>query len=200
MDGKSRQDPEHYLPGLQDDWIEPSGPLGDINGGFGRWTPIAPTSAHTTATLLPNDKALLTGGSTNISLGDPFPLHNPSASSAELYDPANGAWTNTASMKAARAYHSAFLLPDPAAGMSATAFTSTPIAADDLEPAEGRVFVNGLPSLAQFITPAARDIAVETADGSGPGSGVHHPVFARRRGREDCGHPHRQQRHRQESL
>jgi hypothetical protein len=71
----------------------------------GSWT--ATGSLHTarlfhTATLLPNGKVLVAGGTDS----DFFELH-----SAELYDPVSGTWTVTGSIGTARAYHTATLLP-----------------------------------------------------------------------------------------
>ena len=58
-----------------------------------------------TATLLPNGKVLVAGGyfenGTNVYL-----------SSAELYDPATGTWTNTGAMNTVRAHPTATLLPN----------------------------------------------------------------------------------------
>jgi Galactose oxidase, central domain len=54
-----------------------------------------------TATLLPNGKVLMVGGSSDTSL----------LSSAELYDPATGLWTPTGSLATARINHTAILLP-----------------------------------------------------------------------------------------
>jgi uncharacterized repeat protein (TIGR02543 family) len=58
-----------------------------------------------TATLLANGKVLVTGGSD----GGP---NGYGITSAELYDPATGIWTNAASMGGGRASHTATLLAD----------------------------------------------------------------------------------------
>jgi len=55
------------------------------------------------ATLLANGKVLVAGGATDDSGGGEI-------SSAELYDPATGAWTFTGSMSVARSLHTATLL------------------------------------------------------------------------------------------
>ena len=55
-----------------------------------------------TATLLPNGKVLVAGGSNG----------GGSLSSAELYDPASGSWSTTGSLATARDYHTATLLPN----------------------------------------------------------------------------------------
>src|SRR5439155_1004256 len=69
----------------------------------GTWTltqPLpGPRSEHT-ATLLPNGKVLIAGGTDGTN----------SLSSALLYDPASGAWATTASLLAARAGHGMTLL------------------------------------------------------------------------------------------
>ena len=55
-----------------------------------------------TATLLPNGKVLVAGGS-----GTSSPLSN-----AELYDPANATWSVTGTLTTARHLHTATLLPN----------------------------------------------------------------------------------------
>src|SRR5204863_549346 len=51
-----------------------------------------------TATLLPNGRVLVAGGTGNAS--------------AELYDPASGTWTSTGPMEFLRRFHTAPLLPN----------------------------------------------------------------------------------------
>jgi hypothetical protein len=55
-----------------------------------------------TATLLPNEKVLVAGGSDG----------SVELATAELYDPAIGTWSTTGSMNVARQWHSATLLPN----------------------------------------------------------------------------------------
>jgi hypothetical protein len=66
---------------------------------------VAPRGCHT-ATLLPDGKVLVAGGTG----GDGSAL--AALASADLYDPASGTWSATASMVAARRGHTATLLPD----------------------------------------------------------------------------------------
>lgn len=63
---------------------------------------LATARTSHTATLLPDGKVLVSGGS---SIFNVF-------SSAELYDPATGLWTTTGSLATARYSHTATLLPD----------------------------------------------------------------------------------------
>ena len=60
---------------------------------------------HHTATLLPNGKVLVAGGGDSEYGGG-------LRASAELYDPATGAWTLTGSLNTARRHHTATLLPN----------------------------------------------------------------------------------------
>ncbi|MBJ6760081.1 hypothetical protein JGU66_04855 [Myxococcaceae bacterium JPH2] len=72
----------------------------------GTWTTPAPLSTaryHHTATLLGNGKVLVTGGASGEYGG-------AALGSAELYDPATGAWTAAGSLGTARAHHTATLL------------------------------------------------------------------------------------------
>jgi Galactose oxidase, central domain/Kelch motif len=62
-----------------------------------------------TATLLPDGKVLLAGGSATQPIGVDA---SPSISSAELYDPATGTWTTTGAMTTPRTGQTATLLRD----------------------------------------------------------------------------------------
>jgi hypothetical protein len=76
----------------------------------GTWTStgsLATGRSSHTATLLPNGKVLVAGG-TNSIYG--FPSLGILAS-AELYDPASGTWTPTGNLAGARSGHKATLLP-----------------------------------------------------------------------------------------
>ena len=79
----------------------------------GRWSMTGsmafPRSLHT-ATLLPNGKVLVAGGS---APGPAFggTVQSAATATAELYDPATGSWRSTGSMATARFAHDATLLP-----------------------------------------------------------------------------------------
>jgi hypothetical protein len=79
-----------------------------------RWssagTLSAPRFGHT-ATRLANGKVLVVGGN-SILPNASFPIGVDSLSSAELYDPQTNSWSLAASMRTARASHTATLLAD----------------------------------------------------------------------------------------
>lgn len=76
------------------------------NGGtFTATLPMKVPRQVFTLTTLPNGKALAVGGSPYFQSGAGSPT-------AELYDPASGAWTLTGSMPSGRLGHTATLLPD----------------------------------------------------------------------------------------
>lgn len=90
-----------------------------------------------TATLLASGKVLVAGGCN----GSGFLCHGP-YSSAELYDPATGAWTPTGAMTASRTNHTATLLPGGtvlvAGGQTCTSSTCTALASAEIyNPAAG---------------------------------------------------------------
>jgi N-acetylneuraminic acid mutarotase len=78
----------------------------------GSWTAtgsMQEVRSHHTATLLPDGKVLVVGGSGSRSgSGTGY----DALSTAELYDPASGSWTATGNLNEARTYHTATLLPD----------------------------------------------------------------------------------------
>jgi N-acetylneuraminic acid mutarotase len=97
------------------------------------WTPTGSLtnrrSGHT-ATLLPNGKVLVAGGGDHgrfVGVG--------TLSTAELYDPATGAWTATGSLASTREAHKAVLLPDGqvlVAGGSRNSPTTTRLSSAEL--------------------------------------------------------------------
>jgi hypothetical protein len=73
--------------------------------GFASTASMGTPRARHTATLLGNGKVLVAGGAAGAA--DDEPVH----ATAEIYDPVEYKWTNVASMKTARARHTATLLP-----------------------------------------------------------------------------------------
>ncbi|HKP03198.1 MAG TPA: kelch repeat-containing protein [Chthoniobacterales bacterium] len=70
--------------------------------GFEETGRMAEARSRHTATLLPNGKVLVAGGTRD----------NQALNSAELYDPTNRTWTATGSLNQARSRHTATLLPN----------------------------------------------------------------------------------------
>jgi hypothetical protein len=84
----------------------------DLNQPSPTWRSVAPMSIarrQLNATLLPDGKVLVTGGTSGAGFNNPdFPVHP-----AEVWDPATETWTTLASATVPRLYHSAAtLLPD----------------------------------------------------------------------------------------
>jgi N-acetylneuraminic acid mutarotase len=97
----------------------------------GTWTVTGSLSTardFQTATLLPNGKVLVAGGSDNTT----------SFTSAELYDPASGTWMVTGSLSFARYLHTATLLPNGKVLVTGGFGSTGPIASAELyDPASG---------------------------------------------------------------
>ena len=84
----------------------------DLNAAAPRWrltNPMAFRRKALNATLLPDGKVLITGGSSSDIFDDP----SQAVFEAEIWDPATESWSTMAPMKTSRLYHStALLLPD----------------------------------------------------------------------------------------
>jgi len=84
----------------------------DLNAATPRWrltNPMAFRRKALNATLLPDGKVLITGGSSSDIFDDP----SQAVFEAEIWDPATESWSTMAPMKTSRLYHStALLLPD----------------------------------------------------------------------------------------
>src|SRR5206468_214523 len=77
----------------------------------GSWSPVANLAGARmlhTATLLPDGKVLVAGGTYTVDSGD----IGDQLSSAEPFDPGTGTWGGTASLNTARAFHTSTLLRD----------------------------------------------------------------------------------------
>ena len=134
----------------------------------GTWSYTGPMNAireFHTATLLPNGKVLVAGGSYI------FPI-----SSAELYDPATGTWSYTGPMNAKRHRHTATLLADSrvlvAAGYGGNAYPYGYLGTADLYEPEPPPRVK-LPALLAFFPfeGDARDASGNGRHGTVPGFG-----------------------------
>ena len=93
-----------------------------------------------TATLLPNGKVLVAGGSGNSGF----------FASAELYDPASGTWTATGSLAAARQTHTATLLPNGKVLVTGGLNGSNLTSAELYDPASGTWTTTGSLAAARY--------------------------------------------------
>jgi hypothetical protein len=104
----------------------------------GSWTvteSMHAARAYHTATLLPDGKVLVAGGSGTLPSGAPGLV-----ASAELFDPGSGTWTATGIMNEARADHTATLLPDGkvlVVGGSGSSLIDLPTSAELFDPGSG---------------------------------------------------------------
>jgi hypothetical protein len=84
----------------------------DLNAGAPAWRytgSMASPRRHLNATLLPDGRLVVTGGTSGAGFSDPI----GGVHAAEVWDPATGAWTGWASNAVTRVYHSTtLLLPD----------------------------------------------------------------------------------------
>ena len=93
-------------PGYCQDWPLP-GPGAKALSTDPSWIPTGSLNtarAGHTATLLTSGKVLVVGGNSGS-------FNSNTLDSAELYDPVNGTWSVTGSLKQSRSYHTATLLP-----------------------------------------------------------------------------------------
>jgi hypothetical protein len=147
----------------------------------GRWTAtgsmIHPRANHT-ATLLPDGKVLVAGGSKPPYLSGP---EEPSMTldSAEIYDPQRGTWTSTESMPVPRAFHTATLLSDGTvlvAGGGSDEYLASVSSAELYDPRTGRWTPAGNMSIARNRSTATwlLDGSVLIAGGYLAGAGEPH--------------------------
>jgi hypothetical protein len=83
--------------------------------GPGRWEPAGIMTTGrvlATATRLRSGRVLVAGGGATGPVKNDAQASYAATAAAEVYDPATGRWTRTAPMGAARAMHTATLLPD----------------------------------------------------------------------------------------
>jgi len=83
--------------------------LNDASPGWRYTGSMTYPRRYLNATILPDGKVLVTGGSSSSAFSDP----NGKVLNAETWDPAVGSWSSMAAMSTSRLYHStALLLPD----------------------------------------------------------------------------------------
>jgi hypothetical protein len=83
-----------------------------ITGLFSATGSMTASRINHRATSLPGGKILITGGYSNSTSSAQNPIPDVPLASAEIYDPATGAFTATGSMSVARYAHAATLLPN----------------------------------------------------------------------------------------
>jgi hypothetical protein len=103
--------PEPYRSGL----IMPDSKVFDPASGFADASPMSVPRAYHTMTKLPDGRVLVVGGYASLTLTPDFNTthlwHRTTTPTAELYNPATGAFTATGNLSEARARHAAILLP-----------------------------------------------------------------------------------------
>lgn len=127
--------------------------LADIyDPATGTWSPTGNLNTgryDATGTLLPNGKVLIAGGAT--VNGNSVTIVN----TAELYDPATGAWSSTGRMNNPRLFHSATLLPNGkvlvAGGESDLAVSNVARSAELYDPDTGTWSLTGTMNAARQI-------------------------------------------------
>lgn len=104
--GQPGQYQAHFEASYRDARYNKDYPVTVSENGLGQWTStgslVNPRAGHT-ATVLPNGKVLVVGGTG---------ADGKTVASAELFDPLDGTWTATAGLQQARAFHTATLLMD----------------------------------------------------------------------------------------
>jgi fibronectin type 3 domain-containing protein len=139
----------------------------DLNAPIPQWTYVASMAhprKHHNATLLPDGKVLVTGGSQGTE--DPNATTVVPVNAVELWDPATNVWTPMADLVTYRGYHAtAVLLPDGRVlsgggeiGVSSAEIYSPPYLFNGPRPA-----ITSAPSIVEY----GRGFFVETPDAAG---------------------------------
>jgi hypothetical protein len=121
----------------------------------GRWSAtgsMVHARANHTATLLPDGRVLVAGGSNPRRVSGPAGPSATTFDSAEIYDPQTGTWTGTESMPEPRAFQTATLLPDGTvlvAGGGSDEYVATLSTTAAYDPRTGRWMSTGNLSMAR---------------------------------------------------
>lgn len=86
--------------------VSPTAVSGDNRGRWSSAGTMSMTRVAHSATLLPDGRVLIVGGSSNLADG------SKTLNKAEIYDPATNSWSDTADLTMARSYHTATMLAD----------------------------------------------------------------------------------------